>query len=346
MMTYCDLTSLESGALFRARDGALYCGTAPFRALETAPAGELAFYTNTYGLEDPCPWKVPARLERVSEEGELPPAPEIAWEPPPQAAFAEVFREIKAMLASKRLKKTVPAMAEQGRLVRRADARLLAVRACLDLPGARTYAFWSADEGFAGLSPEALFTLQGRRLETMALAGTAARGESGRLTADRKELTEHRIVVDAVRERLASCGRFVQGQRRVRTVGALAHLYTPISLEADEEHPPEFWLKRLHPTPALGPYPRTPETLKTLAQWRRRLHCPDTFGAPFGLLREGSLEMFTVLRGVSWKGQLVSLTSGGGIVAASDAGREWAEFSLKRRSIAQTLGLLPASSYN
>ena len=47
--------------------------------------------------------------------------------------------------------------------------------------------------------------------------------------------------------------------------------------------PIDFLLRKMHPTPALGPHPRTSETLNSLREWRERLHAPVHFGAPFGV---------------------------------------------------------------
>jgi isochorismate synthase EntC len=55
-----------------------------------------------------------------------------------------------------------------------------------------------------GASPERLFTLEAGRLETQALASSAAPGELDRLTGGRKEAREHSAVVESIRSRSRS----------------------------------------------------------------------------------------------------------------------------------------------
>lgn len=337
MITLHDLTVAEYGALFRTANGCLYAGLGPFREEATAPKDSPAFYVNTYELSDPKPWKIPAVFEKITSAESLPAAPSILWEHPSRQSFENIFSEIKDELNRGKLHKTVPALSVRGILTSEENPRLLAVRATVQLPNMHSYAYWNSSYGFAGLSPETLFCLRGKKLETMALAGTAPVDEEKRLLHDIKELTEHQIVVNAILKRLSPYGTVTIGKRRTRKLNGPVHLYTPISLESETEHPAEFWLHLLHPTPALGPSPRTEQTLRQLLQWRNRLNCPLTFGAPFGLSLCGETEILAVLRGVSWKDGQVSITSGGGIVPDSSFENEWNELKLKRESIAKAL---------
>ena len=68
-----------------------------------------------------------------------------------------------------------------------------------------------AHHAFFGASPETLAGLKGRRLSTMGLAGSAPRGQSveedagfgQELLDSAKDQHEHKVVVDAIRRRLA-----------------------------------------------------------------------------------------------------------------------------------------------
>ncbi len=329
----------ETGALFRDSDRGLLLGCGPFEAAAEPPIDQTAFYVNDYELSDPKPWKIPSRLEVLPVPEEQPPFPPILWEQPDEGAFLAVIDEIMSSLRAGAIEKTVPALGETGRLAS-GDPREFACRAAGAPAPLQPYAFWEAGRGFAGFSPEYLFQLRGRTLTTMALAGTAPSADASRLLGDAKEIAEHQIVADAIARRLSPHGNLGMGARRIRSLGPVSHLFTPIRLEAREELPPDFWIRLLHPTPALGPQPRTAPTLAQLKEWRARLNCPPVFGAPFGIARGGSVDIAAVLRGVTWKGDTVTLTAGGGVVAASSAEGEWREFGLKRASVKALFGLV------
>lgn len=330
----------ESGALFRDEERGLLLGCGPFHAAEEPPPGETVFYVNNYSLSDPKPWKIPSRLEILPLPAEQTPFLPVSWEAPRDEAFRAIFGEIMRSIRSGEIDKTVPALAEHGRL-EAGDPREFVCLAAGASSSQYPYAFWERGRGFAGFSPEYLFRLHGRTLETMALAGTTPSACAERLRNDAKEITEHQIVVEAIAHRLAPFGLLKRGKRRVRALGPVSHLFTPIRLKAKEEHRPDFWIHLLHPTPALGPQPRTSATLAQLKAWRERLGCPPVFGAPFGIAHDGHANIAAVLRGISWEGNAVSLTAGGGIIAASTPEGEWGEFALKRASIKLLFGMSP-----
>ena len=89
-------------ALFRLPDGRAWLGEGPFTALATAPAAGGAFYINDFDLQDPMPWKVPARLHEITaaklaETIHLNGAqkPQIQWAKPATEWFKMAFRRIR-----------------------------------------------------------------------------------------------------------------------------------------------------------------------------------------------------------------------------------------------------------
>ena len=97
--------------------------------------------------------------------------------------------------------------------------------------------------------------------------------------------------------------------------------------------PPETLIRKLHPTPALGPLPRTTETMSQLIGWRQRLDCPAQFGAPFGVLHNGRFEAIVAIRGIWCDGTHIRIPAGCGIIEASRLVNEWRELRLKRESV-------------
>jgi menaquinone-specific isochorismate synthase len=192
----------------------------------------------------------------------------------------------------------------------------------LDDGGAGGYAFgWEQEgSGFGGFSPEILFQVEGRRLTTMALAGTVDAAHAGDLEAQPKLGREHAVVVDALRQRLEPLGRVMVGRREVVAQGTIRHLRTRLSVQLDEE-PDAAALNRLvrlvHPTPALGISPSREDTLEELQMVRDEAGAPRYFGAPFG---------------VAWPG-------GALFVVGSEADAEWEEVELKRAWVRRVFAL-------
>jgi menaquinone-specific isochorismate synthase len=117
------------------------------------------------------------------------------------------------------------------------------------------------------------------------------------------------------------------------------HFHTPIEVFLYGDKNIDELIKRLHPTPALGPLPRTPETMADLIRWRETLGCPGYFGAPFGVLENGVFHAVVTIRGVHWKGDDISIPSGCGVIEASRLVNEWRELGLKRDAVKRGFGL-------
>ena len=330
----------SSGALIKHPSAGLLLGEGPFRESAVPPESGAAFYVNTFRLDDPLPWKIPAALHSLPEpEGELPPAPEIRWEAPSPDAYAQVFTEIMEQIASGRLVKSVPATPQFGELQPPHVPQELIRRAFGSSPFHYPYAWWTEKEGFCGASPETLFHQQGRRLTTLALAGTARPEDEGVFINDDKEIREHEIVAGSILSRLSPCGSVSRTPRRVLNLGTLIHFVTYLTLEADRPLPPDHWIRLLHPTPALGSQPRTEETLAQLDDWRSRLRCPPHFGAPFGLLLDRDFFCLVGIRSMYWQGRRLALCTGGGVVASSTLTHEWRELKLKRETVRHSFHL-------
>lgn len=335
-----NLSSLNSGALIRHPSRGLLLGTGPFRESATPPESGAAFYVNTFRLDDPCPWKIPETLLCFPEpEGALPPAPEIIWTEPSPDAYAQVFTEMMEQIASGHLIKSVPATPQFGEMQLPHVPRELILRAFTGSPVHYTYAWWTEQEGFCGVTPETLFHQQGRRLTTMALAGTARPEDEGVFINDDKEIREHEIVAGSILSRLSPCGHVAKTPRGVLNLGALIHFITYFTLEADQPMTPDHWIRLLHPTPALGSQPRTEQTLAQLDDWRAHLRCPAHFGAPFGFLEDGEFFCLVGIRSMYWQGQRLALCAGGGVVASSTLTHEWRELKLKRATVRRSFHL-------
>ena len=98
-------------------------------------------------------------------------------------------------IAAGQLMKSVPAIPQFGEMLLPHTPRELILRAISSSPSHYPYAWWTEREGFCGITPETLFHQQGRRLETMALAGTARPEDEGVFINDDKEIREQLLDV-------------------------------------------------------------------------------------------------------------------------------------------------------
>jgi len=331
----------ESIARLVRPDGSVVVGHGPFRELAEMPAGEVAFFVQDFAFRSPLPWKVPARVERLTGEAFCErfgngAAPLIEWDPCEPAGFAEVFQEVMAAIHGGLIEKTVPVVTETGRVEVDPSGAFLSAVARLRLP-LHAYGWHDGRGGFAGATPEVLFSLEGDCLETMALAGTARAEDREVFKVDEKEIREHEYVTQALIAKLSNAGRVLREARDVLDLGSIVHFITRIRVELDRHRSPAEWLARLHPTPALGPHPRTVESLEMLRVWRGRLAAPGGFGAPFGVVEGGRFDAVVAIRGWWWDGLRVSLPSGCGVIEASRLVNEWRELRLKREAVKRFL---------
>jgi menaquinone-specific isochorismate synthase len=332
-------TATQEMALFGLSHGRRLIGYGPFTHSAQRPADGAAFYLNDFGLSVEKPWRIPQRWEVV--EAESIPAqelPEINWQAPDAGSFAQVFQDISQAIRKGIFEKTVPVSVEHG-VLQIGDLRAFA-NAFARVPAPKiSYAWLDADGGFAGATPELLFALQGQHLQTMALAGTARREEREMLAVDEKEIREHEYVAQNLMAKLADMGTLIRQERAILDLGPIVHFQTLIDVNLEEATSVEALLRKLHPTPALGPLPRTKETMDLLLGWRQQLGCPAEFGAPFGLWFEGAFRAVVAIRGIWWQGDQVKLPAGCGVIEASRVVNEWRELRLKREAVKSAIGI-------
>ncbi|MFB6256663.1 MAG: isochorismate synthase MenF, partial [Haloplanus sp.] len=117
---------------------------------------------------------------------------------------------------------------------------------------------------FFGATPERLVTRHGRTVTTDALAGTTGRGDTPaeddwlaeELLGDEKNRHEHELVAETIREQLDPFASSISaGQRRVRRLATVQHLFTPITATLDSDTHVLDLVEALHPTPAVGGLP-------------------------------------------------------------------------------------------
>jgi isochorismate synthase len=269
------------------------------------------------------------------------PAP-ARWKRSVAAAVADI--------GAGRFAKLVLARACRLTATRDFDCARAAARLRQAYPTCTTFWIATAAGSFVGATPERLVRVEGRRVRTGAIAGSAPRGTTP--AADRalaqalldsaKDRHEHAIVVDAITAALRPlCERLGVGAvPQVLPLLNVQHLMTPIegTLAAGRDTSPGALLdlvERLHPTPAVAGHPRATALAEIAA---RESFDRGWYAGPIGWLNgHGDGELVVAIRSALVRGRQAWLYAGAGIVAGSDPDAELAETRLKLQPLLAAL---------
>ncbi len=200
---------------------------------------------------------------------------------------------------------------------------------------------------FYGATPELLVRVEGRQIETMALAGSIKRGATAaeddalahELLDDPKNRHEHALVADAVRERLAPLTDTLDIPHApgILRLSNIQHLYTPVRGTLKSASGVLPLVEALHPTPAMGGVPQA-RAMDYIAQAEPVPR--GWYASPVGWIDHNLDGAFAVAirSGISQK-ERVWLYAGAGIVADSEPQKEWDETALKFKPMLDALGV-------
>lgn len=207
-------------------------------------------------------------------------------------------------------------------------------------PACRSFLVRGADgAAFLGATPELLCRIEGDRISTEALAGSARPGEAAALLQDGKELREHRWVVDHLVRALEGVGHSLEipSEPGLRALANVVHLHTPISARLSRGRTMADVVAALHPTPAVGGVPSD----AALQFLRSHEHLDrGLYAGLVGWAGPDRAELAVALRSALIRGRRARLFVGGGIVEGSSAEAEWAETEMKARALLDALGVV------
>jgi isochorismate synthase len=242
------------------------------------------------------------------------------------------------------VRKVVLARSQSVACCRTVDAALRWLAA--EYPTCAVFAFAEGETCFLGATPERLVSVRAGVATSMALAGSAPRGATAeedrylaqRLMADPKECTEHAVVVNALQNALAPfCETLlVDAEPRVAALPNVQHLLTSVRGHLSREHTVLGLAAALHPTPAVGGFPRQPalEVIREREQLDR-----GWYAGPIGWLNAaGEGEFVVALRSALVERGRAMLFAGCGILGDSQPEREYAEWGWKLRPMLAALG--------
>jgi menaquinone-specific isochorismate synthase len=189
---------------------------------------------------------------------------------------------------------------------------------------------------FLGLTPEHLFARDHQTLHSEAIAGTIRRKKGEKEDTAQKQtlLTslKNRQEVDYVKDLISqhfseTCSNYsVDESPRILSTSHLHHLYYSFSGSLRKEITDAKLLEKLHPTPALGGYPRK-EALDLIAElepFNRGL-----YGAPLGLSSPRQSSFAVAIRSAIVYGRELHVFTGAGLIAKSHPEQEWEELEAK-----------------
>lgn len=309
---------------------------------------EPSFFFPDFFLEAARPWCAHEHMTEISPEELhnllLEDYYEVSlpeWKLPEPYLFARTFAELQRSFQKGELRKAVPYILvgsqdqmSKGRL---RHSLLHAMQATYEKP-TRLYGYWQEKNGLLGITPEPLLKLDDLTLTTMACAGTCALNvDVDAFLNSTKEQYEHQLVVEGITSSLTPFGEITVGERQAVDFTHLRHMITPITLQLKEEVDVMTLILALHPTPALGAYPR--DTGMRWLKHYQTLVPRKHFGAPVGYTRDHITECVIAIRNVQWNAHSMAIAAGCGVVPQSQCEQEWKEVLLKTQTIQQTLGL-------
>ena len=149
------------------------------------------------------------------------------------------------------------------------------------------------------------------------------------------------MVVSALRDGLAEVSTRViaDAEPRVRTLPNVHHLVSRLQAQVQPGRTVLDLIERLHPTPAVGGYPR--ERALELIRDREALD-RGWYAGPVGWVdAQGEGEFVVGLRSALVRNEAATLFAGCGIVADSDPASEFAEWGWKLRPMQAALAARP-----
>lgn len=277
----------------------------------------------------------------------------VSVEAAERTLYAESFARCHALLADGTLSKVVLARMAAETMARGVAPRDLFVRAChlfprmfVALVSARRCGTWLV------ATPETLLSGSGGQWRTVALAGTmklegAALGFDSPpqpagsvaegISWSRKDREEQRLVADYIEATLAPFALRV-GRQEAKTVraGGVVHLRSDFAFTLKSAARLGGLLDALHPTPAVCGLPKG----LAAALIRSAEHTPRSYYSGFmgPLSPVGDTSLYVSLRCMRIDGLRCSLYAGGGLLAGSREGQEWAETEAKLEAMRSVLG--------
>lgn len=343
---------LVSGALVSLSNDRLLVGWGEVKK-EACPSLEgPSFYGNDFFLGAACPWmhyQFWTVLERESFLALLPKPsflPPCSWSALEEESFNQQFVSLMQEIESGNLFKGVPYTCstcsrkiEPSSLLYFLHSALCYLRSSSGF----IYGQWENSGGFLGVTPELLFSYDFNHhpvVETVALAGSSPSGLEESSLFFEKEQKEHAYVIQGIVEQLKEVGKVIVDNQKIVRFSSISHLMTPLKIVLKENFCFEKMVHHLHPTPALGAFPK-----EKGKNWLKQVDTVlerKSFGAPFGVYwpKEKIAFCYVGIRNIQWNAShQMRICAGCGVIAGSVYEKEKREVEWKIEAVKKIMGL-------
>lgn len=255
--------------------------------------------------------------------------------------FREMVAKCKAAITAGEVIQIVPSQ----KFTAEADISGLALYRALRMVNPSPYNFFMRIGGktLIGSSPEELVKLSGRTAFTAPIAGTRPRGDTPsrdaelerELKADEKENAEHVMLVDLGRNdlgRVCETGSVkVERFARVERYSHVMHLVSNVKGTLEKDRDAFDLLKATFPAGTLSGAPKI-RAMQLIAEFEKSPR--GVYGGAAGYFSlTGDMDFAIVIRTLVKEGSRLTMRAGAGIVADSDADREYDETINKSKAV-------------
>ncbi|MBX9703823.1 MAG: chorismate-binding protein [Silvanigrellaceae bacterium] len=325
---------------------------------------ENLFYINDFFSEKSFFWNTPLDLTVTTLNEfedflklQLYKKPQLNWLKPDLENYQHQFLSLMELISQGHLSKGVPYSSESAHYISSSEhLTYLLLHACCYLKQAQgyLYGFWNQEEGILGVTPEILFQKQNLSVQTIALAGSrkntlTAQDEifyETNMLQDKKIKHEHEFVKLGILNDLKHLGECKVEDTEVVRLPHMSHLKTGISVFLNTEIEFHQLVSVLHPTPALGVWPKNLQGNSWLRSCNLMLG-RGYHGAPIGFqLSAQKAFCLVAIRNVQWNNcaQNIKIVAGGGVVLQSILQDEWQEALYKIQSVKNIFCLNPGDA--
>lgn len=263
----------------------------------------------------------------------------------PRQQWLQAVEEVAGAIRARVVDKAVLARSVRMKAPQRFDIGTALRYLQQHYPECYIFAIGQGDDCFLGATPERIVYKKHGSVRVACMAGSLGRGATpeddqklGRqLLTDSKNMDEHLIVLRSILEALEPvCTDVSAGRTGLRKLANVQHLYTPVTARAGGDVDVLALVERVHPTPAIGGYPRA----EALALIREKENLDrGWYAGPVGWMDgAGDGEFAVGLRSALVKGDTALLFAGCGIMGDSVPESEYEESVLKLRPMRAALG--------
>lgn len=309
----------------------------------------ISFYCNDFFLKQPHPWLLSSACHKCNMDefrsktsGLKKSKPAFVFDAVDFDSHKQQYTELMIDIKCGKLFKGVPYAVQNGKgiVTQENIAYFLFSLFSQNLADKMyLYGHWNLEsqQMIMGITPELIFEQNQNTIKTAAIAGTF----TDQCNEMDKIIAEHNVVIDDIAHALESQGLLHIGSTEKMDMGMFSHLRTDLCLSVAQQKKISFEkvLTALHPTAALGAFPRAAGK-QWLESVEKKSKPRGYYGGVFGVSNQSTFSLCVgMIRCLQWDCGQLSLIAGGGVIAQSDLTKEQAEIAMKIQSIKNNFGL-------